>query len=111
MADHASPDKAAGPVKLLLTFDPLPGRREEYFSYMLGRFVPTLEQLGLTMAETWHTAYGDYPLRLTAFVAPDASTMSTVISSDAFARLEEQLQDYVHNYRRRVVPADRRFQF
>jgi len=111
MADQAAPENAVGPVKLLLTFDPLPGRREEYFSYMLGRFVPSLEQLGLTMAETWHTAYGDYPLRLTAFLAPDASTMSTVIGSDAFARLEEQLQDYVRNYSRRIVPADRRFQF
>jgi hypothetical protein len=111
MADHPSPASATRPVKLLLTFDPVPGRREEYFSYMLGRFVPTLEQLGLTMAETWHTAYGDYPLRLTAFVAPDASTMSSVIGSDAFARLEAQLQTYVRNYRRRIVPADRRFHF
>jgi hypothetical protein len=111
MADAASACDGAGPVKMLLTFDPVPGRREEYFRYMLGRFVPALEQLGLTMAETWHTAYGDYPLRLTAFLAPDASTMNSVLGSDAFARLEAQLQDYVQNYRRRVVPADRRFQF
>jgi hypothetical protein len=100
-----------GPVKMLLTFDPLPERREEYFHYMLGEFVPALESLGLTMAETWHTAYGHYPLRLTAFVAPDASTMDTVIESDAFAQLEARLQDFVENYHRRVVPADRRFQF
>jgi len=111
MADEAFPWDGAGPVKLLLTFDPLPGRREAYFEYMLGHFVPTLEHLGLTMAETWHTAYGHYPLRLTAFLAPDASTMNTVIGSDAFVRLEEQLQDYVQNYSRRVVAADRRFQF
>jgi hypothetical protein len=111
MTGDAAAWDGAGPVKMLLTFDPLPGRREEYFQYMLGHFVPALEHLGLTMAETWHTAYGAYPLRLTAFVAPDASTMSTVIGSDAFTRLEEQLQDYVQNYNRRVVPADRRFQF
>jgi 2-keto-4-pentenoate hydratase len=111
MADDASPWDGAGPVKMLLTFDPVPGRREEYFQYMLGHFIPALEHLGLTMAETWHTAYGDYPLRLTAFVAPNASAMNTVIGSDAFAQLEERLQDYVRNYSRRVVPADRRFQF
>jgi len=111
MTSAASPWDGTGPVKMLLTFDPLPGRREEYFRYMLGHFVPALEQLGLTMAETWHTAYGDYPLRLTAFLAPDATTMNTVLGSDVFVRLEEQLQDYVHNYQRRVVPADRRFQF
>lgn len=111
MSEPTPPASTTRPVKLLLTYDPVPGRREEYFSYMLGRFVPSLEQLGLTMAETWHTAYGDYPLRLTAFVAPDVSKMRMVIDSDAFARLEAQLQDYVQNYRRRIVPADRRFQF
>ena len=111
MADRASPESAAGPVKLLLTFDPVPGRREEYFKYMLGRFVPRLEQLGLTMDGTWHTAYGDYPLRLAAFTAPDASTMKTVLGSEAFVQLETQLQAYVQNYSRRVVPSDRRFQF
>jgi hypothetical protein len=111
MASESASWDGAGPVKMLLTFDPLPGRREEYFHYMLGEFVPALESLGLTMAETWHTAYGDYPLRLTAFVAADASTMDTVIGSDAFAGLEARLQDFVENYHRRVVPADRRFQF
>jgi len=111
MASESASWEGAGPVKMLLTFDPLPGRREEYFHYMLGQFVPALESLGLTMAETWHTAYGDYPLRLTAFVAQDASTMDTVIESEVFAHLEARLQNFVENYHRRVVPADRRFQF
>jgi hypothetical protein len=78
---------------------------------MLGEFVPALESLGLTMVETWHTAYGDYPLRLTGFVAPDAKTMETVLESEAFTQLEARLQDFVENYHRRVVPADRRFKF
>lgn len=99
------------PVKLMLTFDPLPGRREEYFHYMLGEFVPAVESLGLTMAEAWHTAYGNYSLRLTCFLAPDSGTMDSVLCSEAFMQLESRLQDYVVNYRRRVVPAGRRFQF
>ncbi len=40
-----------GPVKMLLTYDPLPERREAYFRYVLGEFVPALEQLGLKMSE------------------------------------------------------------
>src|SRR3989337_2429568 len=58
-------------VKLLLTYDPLPKHREEYFRYVLGEFVPALENLGLTLCEAWHTAYGEYPLRLTGFIAED----------------------------------------
>ena len=111
MASESASWEGVGPVKMLLTFDPLPERREEYFHYMLGEFVPALESLGLTMAETWHTAYGDYTLRLTALAAQDASTLGTVSESYVFAQLEARLQDFVENYHRRVVPADRRFQF
>jgi len=111
MSDEMLSPDGDRPVKLLLTFDPLPELREEYFRYMLGEFVPALESLGLTMAEAWHTAYGDYPLRLTGFIAPDAPTMKSVLGSDAFVKLEARLQDFVENYRRRVVLAGKRFRF
>lgn len=99
------------PVKLLLTYDPIPERREAYFRYVLGEFVPTLENLGLKMAEVWHTAYGAYPLRLTGFVASDREALDAVLESETFERLETRLQDYVVNYQRRIVPVRRRFQF
>jgi len=99
------------PVKLLLSYDPIPERGEEYFRYVLGEFVPALEHLGLTMSEAWHTAYGSYPLRLTGFIAPDRSTMDSILESQAFVGLEARLQEFVINYRRRIVPLRRRFQF
>jgi hypothetical protein len=102
---------ATGPVKLLLTYDPIPEKREDYFNYVLGEFVPAMEHLGLTMSEAWHTAYGEYPLRLTGFIAPDRNTLEGILGSQAFLDLEGKLQDYVVNYRRRVVPVKRRFQF
>ncbi|HSR47784.1 MAG TPA: hypothetical protein VLL77_07315 [Anaerolineales bacterium] len=105
MTDHD------GPVKLLLSYDPLPDQREEYFRYVLGEFVPALEQLGLKMSEAWHTAYGDYPLRLAGFVAPDQRTMDEVLASEAFGDLESRLQAFVVNYRRRIVPQGGRFQY
>jgi hypothetical protein len=98
-------------VKLLLSFDPVPELQEAYFHYVLGEFVPTLEYLGLRMCEAWHTAYGSYPLRLTGFTAPDRRTMDDILSSEDFLELEEKLQEFVENYKRRVVPMRRNFQF
>lgn len=98
-------------VKLLLTYDPIPEKREEYFRYVLGEFVPLLEHLGLTMCETWHTAYGSYPLRLTGFVAADIDSLERIIESPDFRKLERRLQNYVTNYQRRIVPVNKRFQF
>ena len=99
------------PVILLLTYDPMPDRREAYFSFVLGEFVPEMERLGLKMSEAWHTAYGDYPLRLTGFIAPDQTTMDFAVGSPDFQGLEQRLQDFVVNYQRRVAPLRRRFQF
>ena len=98
-------------VQLLITYDPLPERREAYFHFVLGEFVPALEHLGLTMCEAWHTAYGEYPLRLAVFTADDGVVIEEVLESAEFRRLEARLEDYVTNYYRRVVPAKERFQF
>ncbi len=98
-------------VKLLLSFDPLPGKREAYFHYVLGEFIPTLEHLGLQMCEAWHTAYGAYPLRLTGFLASDQDTLEGILTSHDFKDLETRLQEFVINYQRRIVPMKKRFQF
>ncbi len=99
------------PVKLLITYDPDPGQQEDYFQYVLGEFVPAMQRLGLPMSEVWHTAYGNYPLRLAAFIAPDLRAMREILDTPAFLDLERRLQQYVSNYERRVVALKNRFQF
>lgn len=99
------------PVKILLTFDPIAERREDYLQYVLGEFVPAMTRIGLPMSEAWHTAYGQYPLRMTGFVATDRASLQNALSSDTFHDLEARLQEYVVNYRRRIVPFRRGFQF
>ena len=99
------------PVKLLLTYDLLPGQREAYLLYVRGRFVPALEQMGLKMCEAWHTAYGQYPLRLAGFLASDRDTMDEIIDSELFQELEARLQEYVTNYSRKIVPLKTTFQY
>ena len=106
------PEDTSDPaVKLILTYDPVPERREAYFRYVLGEFVPALEQMGLTMSEAWHTAYGEYPLRMNGFLASDEGTMDNILTSEEFRELETRLQEYVINYSRRVVVCRNSFQF
>jgi hypothetical protein len=100
-----------GRVKLLLAYDPIPDKREAYFNYVLGEFVPALEHLGLTMSEAWHTAYGEYPLRLAGFIADDLDRLEQILTSEQFQALETRLQEFVINYTRRVVRSRGRFQF
>lgn len=98
------------PVKLLISYDPIPELQEPYFRYVLGEFVPSLARAGLPMCEAWHTAFGAYPRRVAGFYARDRAALESVLASESFHELEARLQRYVINYRRRVVRFRRNFQ-
>jgi len=95
---------------VVLTYDVMPEQEEDYYRFTLSEFVPGLQGLGLYLARAWHTAYGDYPLRQSEFVAEDLATIRKALSSDAFHRLEDRLQEYVFNYERKIVPFNEGFQ-
>jgi hypothetical protein len=98
-------------VKLLISYDPLPERREAYLRYVRGEFVPALEQLGLVMCDAWYTAYGSHPLRLAGFLASDRDALQRVLESEDFQDLERRLREFVINYKRKIVPHRATFQY
>ena len=97
--------------KLLLSYNIVPEHQEEYLSFMVKVFVPTLERIGLSNAGVWHTAYGDYPARLIVFVADDQETMQHALADKTWHDLEARLEKYVKDYTRNVVPFRPGFQF
>jgi hypothetical protein len=98
-------------VKLLMIYDIKPEREAEYYRYMLGEFLPALQNMGLMMIEGWHTAYGDYPVRLFAFRTEDEHQLQQVIRSDEWVEAKDKLLKLVRNYEERVVAAKNVFQF
>lgn len=97
-------DSFSQPVKFLLMYDIHPEIQDQYFQFMLGEMVPTLQSLGLVMGGVWHTAYGNYPMRLIEFVAEDRETLQRVLASQVWEQLESRLQRFVVNYGRKIVP-------
>ncbi len=100
-----------GYTKVLLSYDIIPETQESYFQFMLGEMVPAVQRLGLGMAEAWHTAVGNYPLRLVVFVGESEEAVEQALASPEWDDYETRLQQYVTNYTRRVVPFRDRFQF
>ncbi len=97
--------------KLLLSYNIRGQRQEGYMRFVINDFIPTLQTLGLTNVGVWHTAYGEYPVRLLVFVTEDKTTMERAIKSEAWKDLEEKLKGFVTDYTRRVVPNEDYFQF
>ncbi|SRR3990172_7177479 len=106
-----SEDSLNGYIKVLLSYDIIPETQESYFQFMLGELVPAVQNMGLGMAEAWHTAVGNYPVRLVTFVGDSRESVDRILEGEQWEELESRLQRYVTNYTRRVVPFRNRFQF
>jgi hypothetical protein len=98
-------------VKMLITYDVVPELQQAYYEFVLGEMVPTAQSMGLVLSEAWHTAYGEYPIRLNGFVARSRQDLDRILASAEWQQLEEKLKRFVTGYQRKTVPYREGFQF
>ena len=91
-------------LKILLTYNIKGDDMQAYYEFVLGRYIPILQTLGLEMTEAWHTEYGDYPNRLIGFMARDEQTVSDLLIDETWEDLNDQLLEYVTDFSFKVVP-------
>jgi len=84
-------------VKLLMTWDIIPGREQEYFEFVVREFIPGIQQLGLEPTDAWVTVYGKQPQILTAIQAGSKETLDDILASTEWDSLLVRLEDYVDN--------------
>ena len=102
-------DEAKG-IKLLLTYDVIQERQQEYYHFVMGRYVPALQSMGFQMSEAWHTAYGNSPDRLVGFVCRDDETLQKLLDSDLWTTLNDELEEFVMGFSYKIVPYKGGFQ-
>jgi len=98
-------------AKLLMFYDIVPETQQAYYEFILREFIPRLQELGLVVNQAWHTAYGNYPVRMTAFVAPDVDTVRRALASPEWKDLNERLEKFVINLSYKIVRNREGFQF
>jgi len=98
-------------VKVLMTWDISPERDQEYFEFVVGEFVPGVQRLGLQPVEAWATIYGQYPQIQVGLLAETVQRVQTVLDSQEWGQLQQQLFGYVNNFSFKIVPARGGFQF
>ena len=97
--------------RLILNYDIHPAHYEQYYRYMLGEFVPMMQQLGLRMLFAWHVYGDDYPQRQVEFIADTRQIMHEALNDTNYLDGQVQLETYTINLRRKVVRFERPFQF
>lgn len=97
-------------VKLLLTWDILPGREQDYFEFVVRDFIPSIQRLGMEPSDAWYTMYGDHPQILAAVQMASLAALQRVLASTDWKDLAQRLLDYVENLEYKIVTARGGFQ-
>lgn len=97
-------------IKLILTWDILPGQEQEYFEFVVRDFIPSIQRLGMEPSDAWFTMYGDQPQIMAAAQMPDMEALEDALDSNEWEDLTERLLEYVENFDYKVVEARSGFQ-
>jgi hypothetical protein len=97
-------------VKVLMTWDIIPGREQEYFEFVVREFVPGIQRIGIQPTEAWFTQFGDQPQILTGGTAESLPKMREALDSEDWEQLRDQLEDFVTNFQMKVVRSSGGFQ-
>jgi hypothetical protein len=96
--------------KLLLSWDILPGREQEYFEFVVREFIPGIQSMGLEPSDAWLTIYGEQPQILTGVQINNLNSLNAVMASQEWDQMVTKLLDYVDNFQIKKVIAKPGFQ-
>jgi len=97
-------------IKILMTWDILPGREQEYFEFVVRDFIPAVQRMGMEPSDAWFTMYGNQPQILAAMQMPSISAFQNALESDEWKDLTSHLLEYVENLDYKIVQARSGFQ-
>lgn len=97
-------------VKLLMTWDILPGREQEYFEFVVRDFIPGLQNLGMQPSDAWYTMYGEQPQIMAGAEIDSMDALQRILESPQWDELMDRLLEYVNNFNYKVVPSRSGFQ-
>ena len=98
-------------AKIIMTWDILPEREQEYFEFVVREFIPGVQRLGFELSDAWATVYGEQPQVLVGAVLPSNGEAEEVMNSSEWLSLKNKLQDFVSNYTQKLVRVRGGFQF
>ena len=97
-------------IKLLMTWDILAGKEQEYFEFVVRDFIPSLQSIGMEPSDAWFTMYGKQPQIMASMVMPNLTALQTALDSQEWQSLKQRLLEYVENFDSKVVTARNGFQ-
>jgi hypothetical protein len=90
-------------------FDIIPEMLEEYRKFVQDEFIPKMEQIGISIKNTWKVIIGSGPFILFEGSSPGMQDIARAIDSDQYRALMKRLKSkYIMNYQSRILAPTRR---
>ena len=90
--------------KLILIYDIDGSVIQEYFQFLMGRYLPAMQKMGWEMLEAWTVSYGDLPNRQIEMVASGRDAIDTLLDSEEWETLNDKLTEYATEFEYKFVP-------
>lgn len=100
--DSYSSDIREETVKFNQMWD-LVGDKKEYGRFVINKFYPLLEELGISVAREWEVLIGDGPSIVCEGRARDINSLIGNLQSEKFQEAKQQLKEFVENYESRIL--------
>jgi len=97
-------------VKLLMMWDIMPGREQDYFEFVVREFLPGMQNMGLEPSDAWFTVFGSQPQIMVAAQMDSQAVMEQLLRTPEWGALTNRLMDYVINFQLKIVEARSGFQ-
>lgn len=82
----------------------IPGMEKEYTQFIVGDYIPTIENLGIKVTGGWRVIVGSGPYIVAENSAPSIVEIAKVIDSDDFRRINRKLKTtYITDYHSRIL--------
>lgn len=96
------------PILFVQHWDVMPGKYEEYVSFISDRYIRTLQELGIRLVGGYYVKMGEGPRIVAVATVDEAENFRGTISSREYRMLSNDLLEYVWKYSNRVyVPTGR----
>lgn len=98
-------------VKIIMTWNIKPGKEQAYFGFVISEFMPRASRLGMELTDAWATVYGDQPQILAGARMPDLDRARKLVNSEAWLQLIQELEEFVNDFKLKLVTPKGNFQF
>ena len=93
-----------------MTWDILPDREQEYFEFVVSKFIPKIKLLGIKPVGAWYTLYGQSPQIMVTAKTESQAALELAMASSEWSKLIDNLLSFVDNFSYKVIPARPGFQ-